>query len=224
MISIIVPTYNEAQTIGPVLDEVDAIPLEKEVIVVDGGSVDGTTEILQEHPTPLQLVHLPHHSGKGTAIRRGIELARGDIVVIQDADLELSPSRIVGLVAPIVAGDADAVYGSRFLEPSEGVKVTRALANRFITWFANRVHGLELTDWETAHKAFRRSLIDVGRLRAPRFEIEIELTVALARAGARIVEVPNPYRPRTKLEGKKIRFHDGLIALLTIVRVRFRRW
>lgn len=219
-VSIIVPVYNEVQTIGPVLDEVDLVPLDKEVIVVDGGSIDGTSEILESHPTLIRIVNLPTNSGKGTAIREGIRLAAGEIVVIQDADLELSPARIFGLVSPIIAGDADAVFGSRFLEPSDGVKTSRRLANRFLTQLANVVHGLDLTDMETAHKAFLRSKIDLGQLRARRFEIEIELTVALARAGARIIEVPNPYRPRTKLEGKKIRFRDGLIAVWTVLRLR----
>jgi glycosyltransferase involved in cell wall biosynthesis len=222
-VSIIVAVYNEATTIGPVLDEVDRVPLDKEVIVVDDGSLDATPQILDDHPTPIRIVHLPTNSGKGAAIRRGIELSVGEIIVIQDADLELSPARIVHLVAPIEAGEADAVFGSRFLESGERVAWTRRGANQLLTGLTNRVHGLHLTDMETAHKAFRRDLVDVSRLRATRFEIEIELTVALARAGARILEIPNPYRPRTKLEGKKIRSRDGLIAIATILRLRFGR-
>lgn len=222
VISIVVPVYNEESTIGPVLDELAAVPLEKEIIVVDDASVDNTLAILHNHPTQPTVELLPANGGKGTAVRRGIELATGDIIVIQDADLELSPSRIEALVAPISSGSADAVFGSRFLDAPERVAWTRRGANALLTRLTNFVYGTELTDMETAHKAFRRSFVTGIPLIARRFEIEVELTAKLARSGARIIEIANPYQPRTRSEGKKIRWLDGLIALWTII--RHARW
>lgn len=222
MISIIVPVYNEESTIGPVLDELEALPLDKEVIVVDDASVDKTHAIVRAHGSGPIIERLHVNGGKGTAVRRGIELASGDIIVIQDADLELSPASIEALVQPIVDGTADAVFGSRFLAQAGRVPLTRRLANALLTRLTNLVYGTHLTDMETAHKAFRRSLLSDVLLTSERFEIEVELTAKIARSEARIVEVPTPYEPRSRSEGKKIKWRDGLQALWTIV--KHARW
>lgn len=221
-VSVIVPVYNEESTIGPVLDELDTLPLEKEIIVVDDASNDETQTIVNRHWSSPIIERLPVNGGKGTAVRRGIELASGEIVVIQDADLELSPSRIQALIDPIEQNRADAVFGSRFLNQGSRVPLTRRLANLLLTRVTNLVYGTQLTDMETAHKAFRQTLLDGLPLVSERFEIEVEITAKIARSGARIVEVPTPYSPRTRAEGKKIKWRDGLIALWTIL--RHARW
>lgn len=221
-ISVVVPVFNEEATIGLVLDRLSALDAEKEVVVIDDGSTDATATVVRGHGSDLVIDHLPANAGKGTAIRRGIELATGDILVIQDADLELSPDVIVQLAGPIVAGDADAVYGSRFLAGGKGVPLTRRLANWLLTSLTNLLYGTRLSDMETAHKAMRLDMVRTLGLEAERFEIEVELTAKLARSGARIAEISSPYRPRTKDEGKKIRWTDGLLALRTLW--RYRRW
>lgn len=221
-VSVVVPVYNEASTIGSVLGELAALELDGEIIVVDDGSDDETPAIISEQDLPLVVERLEPNQGKGVAVRRGIARAQGQILVLQDADLELSPEVIHDLLAPIASGSADAVYGSRFLKSVESVPLARRQANRFLTWLTNRVYGTALTDVETAHKAFRTHLVRQLDLRASRFEIEIEITAKLARSGARFQEIPSPYRPRSRREGRKIRWWDGLLAIATIL--RYRRW
>lgn len=219
-ITILVPVFNEEATIGVVLDHLRDLHFEREVIVIDDGSTDETSAIVRGHDSQLVIEHLPENRGKGAAIRRGIELATGDIFVVQDADLEVLPANIEALVAPIITGVADAVYGSRFLEQAGHVPLSRRLANRLLTAFTNRLYGTRLTDMETAHKAIRTDVLRALDLVSERFEIEVELTAKLARCGARIAEVPSPYNPRTKDEGKKITWRDGVEALATIWRWR----
>lgn len=221
-ISVIVPVFNEEATIGLVLDRLSAVEIEKEVIVIDDGSTDSTPVVVRGHSSDLVIDHLPTNGGKGVAIRRGIQLATGDIVVVQDADLELSPEIITQLVAPIARGEVDAVYGSRFLNGGAGVPMTRRAANRLLTGLTNVIYGTHLSDMETAHKAVRLDVIRSLTLESNRFEVEVELTAKLARSGALISEVESPYRPRTKDEGKKIKWRDGILALRTLW--RFRRW
>lgn len=221
-ISVVVPVFNEEATIGLVLDHLSALDAEKEVVVINDGSTDATATVVRGHGSDLVIDHLPSNAGKGTAIRRGIELATGDILVIQDADLELSPGVIVQLAAPIIAGEADAVYGSRFLTGGEDVPLTRRVANWLLTSLTNLLYGTRLSDMETAHKAMRLDMVRSLSLESERFEIEVELTAKLARSGARIREISSPYRPRTKDEGKKIRWTDGVLALKTLW--HYRRW
>lgn len=221
-ISVVVPVFNEEATIGLVLDRLSAIDVEKEVIVIDDGSTDATATVVQGHLSDLVIDHLPSNAGKGTAIRRGIDLATGEILVIQDADLELSPDVIAQLAAPIRAGEADAVYGSRFLARAKDVPLSRRSANRLLTALTNVLYGTHLSDMETAHKAVRLDLVRSLGLESEKFEIEVELTAKLARSGARIREISSPYRPRTKHEGKKIRWTDGVQALRTLF--RYHRW
>lgn len=221
-ISVVVPVFNEEATIGFVLDRLSALEAEKEVIVIDDGSTDSTATVVRGHVSNLVIDHLASNAGKGTAIRRGIELATGDILVIQDADLELSPDVIVQLAVPIINGEADAVYGSRFLAGGRGVPLARRLANWLLTSLTNLLYGTRLSDMETAHKAVRLDLVRSLALESERFEIEVELTAKLARSGARITEISSPYQPRTKDEGKKIRWTDGLLALRTLS--SYRHW
>jgi len=220
-VSVVVPVYNEETTIAEVLDSLAPLDL-YEVIVVDDGSSDGTAALVEEHVSKPILLRQPANRGKGAAIRRGLQAARGDVLVIQDADLELSPTMIKKLVEPIAAGNADAVYGSRFLEGAERVPRVRRAANRFLTRLTNVLYGTELTDMETAHKAFRAPLLAGLDLRSNRFEIEAELTIKLARSGAVFAEIASPYHPRLRSEGKKIRWHDALTAAATLL--RYYRW
>jgi glycosyltransferase involved in cell wall biosynthesis len=221
-VSIVVPAYNEEGTIGPVLDRLERLDLDCEIIVVNDGSTDGTAQALSGRETGQVRIEHKANGGKGTALRRGFELALGDIVVVQDSDLELDPANIPNLVAPIMAGTADVVYGSRFLLPVPGLKLKRRLANWLLTFLTNQVYGCKITDMETAHKAFRRDYLERLDLEATKFDIEVELTAKLARCGARIVEIPSPYQPRTVDQGKKIRFSDGLHAIRMIL--HWSRW
>lgn len=226
-LSIIVPVYNEAQTIEQVLDRVEDIDLgavEREVIVVDDGSTDGSAAIIEARMRSGAANGLAHLSiinlGKGAAIRFGFKHATGDIVMIQDADLELDPAECTRLIAPIVSGQAAVVYGSRFRRPSSGIPRRTRWANRLLTWFTNLLFGAKLTDMETAYKVFRRDVLERISLRCVGFDIEPEITARVLQAGFRIVEIPVAYNPRRKDEGKKISWTDGIDALYTLVRCR----
>jgi len=221
-VSIVVPAYNEEGTIGPVLDRLVALDLDCEIIVVNDGSTDGTAQVLAARSDERVLVENKPNGGKGTALRRGFELAHGDVVVVQDSDLELDPNNIPSLVAPIERDEADVVYGSRFLLKVDGLKLNRRAANWLLTTLTNLVYRTRITDMETAHKAMRRELLDNLDLQSTRFDIEVELTAKLARSGARIVEIASPYQPRSVDQGKKIRFSDGLHALRMIL--KWARW
>ena len=226
-LSIIVPVYNEAQTIEQVLDRVDHLDLgdvEKEVIVVDDGSTDGSTSIIESRMVESTANRLAHLSiinlGKGAAIRFGFKYSTGDIVMIQDADLELDPAECTRLIAPIIAGQADVVYGSRFKRPSPGIPRRTRSANWLLTWCANVLFGVRLTDMETAYKVFRRDVLQAISLRCVGFDIEPEITARVLQAGFRIVEIPVAYNPRRKDEGKKISWTDGIDAIYTLLRCR----
>jgi dolichol-phosphate mannosyltransferase len=229
-VSIIIPVYNEVHALPTVLDRVMNAPLPagctREIIVVDDGSTDGTTQLLaQYHGAPLLAVH---HSvvnfGKGAAIRIGIAKATGEVVLIQDGDLEYDPADYVAVLTPIVDGRADVVYGSRFLgslrNGRHGMKRANWLANRILTCAANILYGARLTDEATAYKAFRTSVLRRLRLKCLRFEFCPEVTAKVRRLGVVIHEVPISYNPRGILEGKKIRWQDGVQALWTLVRCR----
>ena len=226
-VSIVVPAYNERPTEAEVLRRVAAAPLpaglEREIVVVDDGSTDGTRDVLRElvasGELPLRVFEQPQNRGKGAALRRGFAEATGDVILIQDADLEYDPRDYPRLLEPILAGDADAVFGSRFLGgPHRVLLFWHSLGNRFLTMVSNMLSNLNLTDMETCYKVFRRSLLDGMTLRSNRFGIEPELTARLARRRARIYEVPISYRGRTYAEGKKIGWRDGISALWAILR------
>jgi dolichol-phosphate mannosyltransferase len=222
-LSVIIPCYNEAAYITAVLDAVARVPLEKEIVVVDDASRDDTRARIEAWPRQAELVTCfkPVNEGKGAAIRSGLALASGDIVVIQDADLEYDPAQLPEVIAPIVRGEADVVYGSRFRGSISGMALANRLANHILTWTANRLYRAHITDEATCYKAFRADLIRGLPLRCRRFEFCPEVTARVRRRGVRIHEVPIRYAGRTAAGGKKIRWTDGLSALWTLVRYRF---
>lgn len=225
LLSVIIPVYNEKTTISEVIEKVSAVelPLEKEIIVVDDGSTDGTVEILRLSQKKITETFLaPVNAGKGAAVRTGLKLVKGDIILIQDADLELNPNEYRRLIEPILEGKTSVVYGSRFLGENP-VAPVRRIANYFLTFTTNLLFGTELTDMETAYKVFSREVGENLNLRANRFDIEPEITAQIALKGYKILEVPISYRPRTKFEGKKIKFTDGFKALWTLLKYRFRK-
>lgn len=219
VLSVVIPVFNEIQTIDEILSRVRAVPVSKELILVDDGSTDGTRarlEAMADEPD-LQVVMHEKNRGKGRAVRTGIAHARGQIVIIQDADLEYDPAEYPRLLAPIRDGRADAVFGSRFKgESSRVLYYWHRVGNGFLTILSNFATDLNLTDMETCYKAVRRELIQALELTQDRFGIEPELTAKLARAGARVYEVPVSYDGRTYAEGKKIGWRDGVKALWCI--------
>ena len=210
------------------LDRVAAVNLgaiEKEIVIANDGSTDGTRRVIDERDLPSDLpvhvYHSPINLGKGAAVRMGLAFATGDIMLVQDADLELDPNEYTQLIAPLLDGRADVVYGSRFLAPTAKVAMKSRAANRFLTTLTNLLFGGRLTDMETAYKVMRRDALQGIRLRTVGFDIEPEITARLLRAGRRIVEVPISYNPRTADEGKKMRFIDGVDAIYTLLKCRF---
>ncbi len=218
ILSVVMPVYNEIATIDEILAQVLASPEVREIVVVDDGSTDGTRDRLAEiSDERIRVILHPVNRGKGAAVRTGFAEARGDVVVVQDADLEYDPAEYPVLLQPIRAGLADAVYGSRFLAGSSRVLYYKhRLGNGLLTFLSNFATDLNLTDMETCYKAVRREVLQSLDLTQERFGIEPELTAKLARAGARIYEVPVSYRGRTYAEGKKIGWRDGLKAVWCI--------
>ena len=222
LLSVIVPCYNERATVAELLRRVREVPIDKEILVIDDQSTDGSRDIVAklatEWPEIRQLIQ-PVNQGKGAAIRRGIDEARGDIVLIQDADLEYDPEEYPKLVQPILDGHADAVFGSRFEGyPRRVMLFWHRMGNTFLTFLSNATTNLDLTDMETCYKVFRRDVIQSIRLRSNRFGIEPEITAKLAKRGYRIFEVPIAYYGRDYWEGKKINWKDGFAAIWTILR------
>ena len=230
-LSIIIPCYNEHQNIQAVLDAVSQVDvgMQKELIVVDDGSTDGTVELLQEirEKTPdadILKVHFSMlNSGKGWAIRIGLKYATGDIILIQDADLEYDPNDIPKVIAPIREGRADVVYGSRFKGKVTGMALPNLVCNKLLAGLATLLYGTAISDEATAYKAFRRDAILGIKLKCQRFEFCPEVTAKVLRAGARLTEVPISYHGRTTAEGKKIGWKDGVEAIYTLVKYRFQR-
>ena len=227
-LSVIIPVYNEEQTIDEVIARVSAVELpgvEKEIVIANDGSTDGTRRIIDARVwpsgAPVHVYHSPINLGKGAAVRIGLAFATGDVLLVQDADLELDPSEYGRLLEPLTAGRADVVYGSRFLGENRRIPGRTRAANRFLTLLTNALYGSRLTDMETAYKVMRREALAGLRLRAVGFDIEPELTAKLLLAGRRIVEVPISYKPRTKDEGKKMRWIDGVDAVYTLLKCRF---
>jgi glycosyltransferase involved in cell wall biosynthesis len=222
-LSVIIPVYNERETIAEVIERVKAVKLDKEIIVVDDGSSDGTVEILrdQKEEGVLTVHESKINFGKGAAVRIGLKYITGDIVIIQDADLELDPNEYYQLIQPILQGQTRVVYGSRFMGKNPGIPLLTLLANKFLVMFTNLFYGSSLTDMETAYKVFSTDVLDKIHLRCVGFELEPEITAKFLKAGLRIVELPIRYQPRTVQGGKKINWHDGIRAIWTLIKYRF---
>lgn len=223
-LSVVVPVFNEKQYIAQVLARIQDVQLDKEIIVVDDGSKDGTTELLKEiekdrrFPS-AQFIYMERNQGKGAALRTGIENANGDIVVIQDADLEYDPSQYPILIEPIVSGKADVVYGSRFLSgPHRVLFFWHFVGNKTLTILSNMMTNLNLTDMETGYKVFGRHVFKKIEIEEDRFGFEPEITAKVAKLRFRVYEVPIAYYGRDYSEGKKITWRDGVSALYCIVK------
>jgi len=219
VLSVVIPVYNEVETVEDLLRQVREVPVRLEVIVVDDGSTDGTRDLLPGLEGTLidKLVMHERNAGKGAALRTGFRHATGDVVVVQDADLEYEPRELLMLLKPILAGKADAVYGSRFLGgPHRVLLFWHSVGNRVLTLLSNMFTDVNLTDMETCYKMVRRELLQSLPLSANRFGIEPELTARLAQAEARIFEMPISYNGRSYAEGKKIGWKDGVSALWCI--------
>lgn len=226
-LSVIIPVYNEAQTIAEILERVQAVAIDKEMIVVDDCSTDGTREALRRvaaNYSNLTVIEHEHNFGKGRALRTGFAVAKGDYVIVQDADLEYDPQDYSKLLHPLDKRKADAVYGSRFITTHEHrvLYFWHSLGNKLLTLLSNMTTDLNLTDMETCYKVFRRELIQSIELEEDRFGFEPEITSKLARSGARIYEVGIAYHGRTYEEGKKIGMKDGFHALWCILKYRLK--
>jgi len=222
-LSVVVPCYNEVGTIGQVVEAVRRSPIQNlEIIIVDDCSTDGTRELLQSHIEPLvdQVLYHPKNRGKGAALRTGFAAATGDIVIVQDADLEYDPQEFPILIEPILKGKADVVFGSRFMSgrPHRVVYFWHMVGNKFLTLLSNMMTNINLSDMETCYKAFRREVIQSIRIQENRFGFEPEITAKVAKAGCRIYEVGISYYGRTYKEGKKIGWKDGFRAIYCILK------
>ncbi len=224
-LTVVIPAYNERATIEEILRRVEAVSLADEIIVVDDGSTDGTSELLKEiapaHPL-VRLVPHEHNLGKGAAVRTGMQAATCDVILIQDADLEYDPREYANLLAPIEEDRADVVFGSRFLgAPRRPTMFWHMVANKLLTLMTNVLYNSILSDMETGYKVFRREIIQAIPLKARRFDFEPEITAKLLKRRARIFEVPISFNPREYHEGKKIGLMDAFEATWALLRYRF---
>jgi glycosyltransferase involved in cell wall biosynthesis len=223
-LSVIIPVYNEARNIAEILKRVRAARAASEIVVVDDGSRDGSRELLQQMDGKgrLRVILHPENRGKGAAVRTGIEAARGDVVLIQDADLEYNPGDYPALLQPIKDGIADVVYGSRFLGgPRRAVMFWHMIANQLLTLMTNVLYNTILSDMETGYKVFRREITAGMNLRANGFDFEPEFTAKVLKRRYRIFEVPITFNPRDYTEGKKIKLWDAFVAVWTLLKYKF---
>lgn len=224
-LSVIMPVFNEKDSIMKIIKKVEEIDIQKEIILIDDFSTDGTREIIKNSINGNNIIKLYHSKnlGKGAAIRTGIEHVSGDLVIIQDADMEYDPNDYFSLIKPIVRGDADAVYGSRLSggAPQRVYMFWHLMGNRFLSFMVNLLYNTTLSDMETGYKVFKAEAIKGLNLRSNRFEIEAEITAKIFKKKYRVYEVPISYYGRSYKEGKKITWKDGLVALWTILKYRF---
>ena len=222
-LSVVIPVYNEKETINEILKRVQSVAQDKEIIVVDDRSTDGTTELLSQiSDDNITVLFHPVNRGKGAALRTGFECVTGDIVIIQDADLEYDPSEYGRLIEPILDGRADVVYGSRFTGgPQRVLFFWHYVGNKFLTLLSNMFTNVNLSDMETCYKVFRAHLLEKITIKSNRFGFEPEITAKFAKLKCRIYEVPISYSGRNYEEGKKITWTDGFAALFHIIRFRF---
>lgn len=224
LISVIIPAFNEEETIGQVLEALQVLPIEKQVIVVNDGSTDETYRVLEKlrETYELTVVHCKENRGKGFAIRSGLPYVKGEVVVIQDADMELAPADLPELLESFEKENVQVVYGSRFLNGRGNASLHNFIANRILATYTNLLYGCRITDESTGYKAFSTELITRLNLTCEGFEFCPEVTAKILRAGYSIDEVPVSYFPRTKKEGKKLRFwSDGFFAAWTLLKYRF---
>jgi glycosyltransferase involved in cell wall biosynthesis len=223
-LSVLVPVYNEERTLEQVVRAVLAVPIDLEMVIVNDASTDGTAAILArlESHERIRVFHQERNQGKGAAVRRAIAEARGEICVIQDADLEYQPRDFPELIRPIVELGADAVYGSRFMGTHRVFMYWHYLANKTLTWLTNVLYDTMLTDMETCYKAVRTEVLRSFNLRSNTFDIEPEITAKLFKGGYKVFEIPITYNGRTYDEGKKIGPRDAVLALVALIRFRFR--
>jgi dolichol-phosphate mannosyltransferase len=227
-LSVIVPVYNEKRTIDIILEKVRRVDLgdiEREIVVVDGGSIDGTLEKLaeQEKVPGTRVIYQGARLGRGSALKEGIAQSSGDVILFQDADLELDPEDYPALLRPIAQGEASIVFGSRFLSDRPQMGFLQYWGNKVINWSVNLAFGSRLTDVETCYQVFRRDALEGVTLENNDFAFTVELTVKLIRSGRKIVEIPIAYIPRGRAEGKKVYWADGFAALWTILKLRLQR-
>lgn len=223
-VSIIIPVFNEEHTIGELVTRVFQSKLpgwRKQIVIVDDGSIDSTKKILEQWKSKCTVLSVPTNQGKGAAIGVGLRYAEGDIVIIQDADLEYDPKDYQQLIIPFGSPSVHAVYGSRFLGPHLSTMFLYALGNKFVTLVTNILYNTNITDMETGYKAFRRSTLTSIPLRAQRFDFEPEITAKLLKRGYQIYEVPISYYGRKFSEGKKLTWRDGVVALWMLFKYRF---
>lgn len=222
-LSVIMPVYNEEDTLEEIVQRVREVGLASEIVIVDDGSKDRTREILSELdllPDVRVILH-EKNQGKGAAVVTGLRAALGDVMVVQDADLEYNPQDYHLLLPPLEAGEADVVYGSRFAHSSQEAMVVSYLANRFLTVMTNLLYGSRLTDMETCYKVFRREVVEGMTIHARRFEFEPEFTAKILKQKVRVKEIPISFNPRGYSDGKKITAWDGVIAFWTLIKYRF---
>jgi len=223
-VSVVVPCFNERQTIDELIDRVKAVPVEKEIIVVDDFSTDGTRELLKQRVADHRDIVLrlrARNGGKGAAVQDGLKCARGDVIIIQDADLEYDPADYPVLLRPIQTGRAKVVYGSRFIGEHRAMYFWHSLGNQFLTLLCNALFDTTLTDMETCYKVFTIDIARKLKLREPRWGFDPEITARILKMGNRIYEVPVSYAGREFDEGKKISWRDGFVVLRTLLRYRF---
>jgi glycosyltransferase involved in cell wall biosynthesis len=223
-LSVVIPVFNEVENIEAILKRVKSTKLAFEIVVVDDGSQDGTRDILKklDGKNRVRVILHEKNQGKGAAVCTGIQAARGDVILIQDADLEYSPNDYPALLQPLIDGIADVVYGSRFLGgPRRAVMFWHMIANQLLTFMTNILYDTILSDMETGYKVFRRKVIEGMNLRARRFDFEPEFTAKVLKRHYRIYEIPITFNPRDYSEGKKIKLHDAFEAVWTLLKYRF---